>query len=333
MAEPLADRVLRLLLAAEPGALSGEDLAGRLGVTRSAVWKAVEELRRNGYEVRSLAGRGYRLERPVRGLRPPEIETALTTQRLGRPVRYLPETSSTNAEADRWAEEGAPEGALVVAEHQTRGRGRRGRTWADIPGESLLFSLVLRPDLPAAAVPPLTYVASAALAEALAHWVPRQAIEIKWPNDVLLGGRKVAGILLEMRAEAQAARHVILGVGLNVGGTGHDLPEELRPLATTVAEWAAPPAPDRLAALAGFLRALEPLYDRFVRAGFAGVREAWQAWFRGAGRSVRVFTPAGPEEGVAEGLDPEGALLLRRPDGTRARVLAGDLEYVTTRAP
>ncbi|WP_025323963.1 biotin--[acetyl-CoA-carboxylase] ligase [Deferrisoma camini] len=333
MAEPLSDRVLRLLLTADPGGLSGQELARRLGVTRSAVWKAVEELREAGYEVESRAGRGYRLHRAWRGLRPPEVEACLATARLGRPVRYLARTGSTNAEADRWAEEGAPEGALVVAEHQDRGRGRRGRSWADLPGRSLLFSLILRPPLPAAAVPPLTYVASAALAEALAAWAPRQSIEIKWPNDVLLGGRKVAGILLEMRAEAQAARHVVLGVGVNVGGAPDDLPEEVRALATTLAAWAAPPPPDRLAVLCGFLQALEPLYDRFVSHGFGAVREAWTRWFRAADRRVRVHTPSGPVEGTAVGLDDAGALLLEAPDGTTRRILAGDLHYATTRAP
>ncbi len=333
MAEPLSDRVLRLLLTAEPAALSGQELARRLGVTRSAVWKAVEELRGTGYGVESRAGKGYRLDRAWRGLRPPEIDASLATARLGRPARYLPRTGSTNAEADLWAEEGAPEGALVVAEHQEQGRGRRGRSWADIPGRSLLFSLVLRPALPAAAVPPLTYVASAALAETLTTWVPRQSVEIKWPNDVLLGGRKVAGILLEMRAEAQAARHVVLGVGVNVGGGPDDLPEGVRALATTLATWAAPPTPDRLAVLCGFLQALEPLYDRFVSQGFGAVRDAWTRWFRAANQWVRIHTPSGPVEGTAVGLDDGGALLLEAPDGTAHRVLAGDLHYVTTRSP
>ncbi|GAB4276784.1 MAG: biotin--[acetyl-CoA-carboxylase] ligase [Deferrisomatales bacterium] len=332
MPAPLTDEVLLRLIESRGDPVSGQGLARDLGVTRAAVWKCVETLRRDGYPVESVPARGYRLAGDPRGLRPGEVLARLTTRRLGRPVRHLESVDSTNREAERWALEGAPEGALVVADHQDAGRGRLGRSWVDRKGHSLLLSLVLRPDLPAAQAPALTYVASVALAETLGRWIPRNAIEIKWPNDVLVAGGKVAGILLEMRCEAQRVDHVILGVGINVGGRPEDLPADLRAPATTVAACASSP-PHRLAVLCAFLQAMEDGYERFLARGYDDLRAAWNRWFRMAGQRLRVRTAAATVEGVALGLGPSGALLLDRGDGCTEAVLAGDLESGTLRTP
>lgn len=328
----LPDEILRRLLEAEGAPLSGQSLAGRLGVTRAAVWKGVEALRGKGYPIESHPARGYRLAPGPRGVRAGEIAARLTTDVLGRPARHLARVDSTNREAERWARDGAPEGALVVADGQTAGRGRLGRSWLDLPGRSLLGSVLLRPPLPAAAAPLLTYVAALSLAEALASWIPADRLEIKWPNDVLVSGRKVAGILLEMRAEAHAVEHVILGVGVNVGGGRPDLPDDLRDLATTVAA-EAPQPPDRLDVLCRFLEVFEGAYRTFLEEGFPALRGRWDAWFRAAGRPVRIRAAGTVREGLARGLDEAGALLLEAADGSVSRVYAGDLELATTRGP
>lgn len=332
MTFPLADEILRRLLEAEGEPLSGQSLAHRLGVTRAAVWKGVEALRRQGYPIQSQPARGYRLSPGPRGVRVGEISARLRTETLGRPARHLARVDSTNREAERWAREGAPEGALVVADLQEAGRGRLGRTWHGLPGQSLLASLLLRPPISPAEAPLLTYAAALALAEALAEWVATDSLEIKWPNDVLVGGRKVAGILLEMRGDAQAVEHVILGVGVNVGGRPEDLPEDVRGRATTVAAGARK-APDRLDVLCGFLEAFEDAYHAFLAGGFEALRPRWNAWFRMTGRTVRIQTPAGVREGVARGLGPNGALLLEGPGGATTEIYAGDLELATTRVP
>ncbi len=331
MPNPLPDEILQHLAAHKAEPVSGQVLAGRFGVTRAAVWKAVESLRKQGVPVESLPGRGYRLGPGRRGVRAGEIRARLPAGGLGLPCRHLPIAGSTNREAEAWARRGAPHGALVTADHQSDGRGRLGRAWLDRPGETLLLSLVLRPDLPAARAPTLTFAAAVALAEALGSWMPAEEIEIKWPNDVLLSGRKVAGILLEMRAEAQRVEHVILGVGVNVGGTSGDLAEEICSLATTVAEHA-DPAPDRLDVLCGFLERFGSWHDRLGRDGFEPVRAEWDRWFRARNRPVHVRTGNRVVVGLARGLTQNGGLGVERPDGGRVEILAGDVEASTTRA-
>ncbi|MDW7709055.1 MAG: biotin--[acetyl-CoA-carboxylase] ligase [Deferrisomatales bacterium] len=333
MVPTLADEILRRLVEAGGTPVSGQHLAARMGVTRAAVWKGVESLRGHGYPVESLPARGYRLTQQGSGLRPGELAATLRTRRLGRPARHCSSVDSTNREAERWAGAGAPEGALVLAERQTAGRGRLGRTWADLPGRSLLFSLLLRPPLPAAQTPPLTFAAAVALAEALARWVPPQALELKWPNDVLLGGRKVAGILLEMRAEGQRTEHVILGVGVNVEGDPAEYPTAIRDLCTTVAAWTCPP-PRRSEVLCAFLEAFESAYEDFLQTGLEALLPRWHRWFRLQGQAVRVQTPGGTVEGRAVGLGPTGSLLVDTGKGAPVReIFAGDVERSTTRVP
>jgi BirA family biotin operon repressor/biotin-[acetyl-CoA-carboxylase] ligase len=333
MTSTLPDEILRRLVEAGGEPVSGQRLASRLAVTRAAIWKAVESLRRRGIPVESLPARGYRLGEEPRGVRLGELAGRLRTRVLGRPARHLEETDSTNRAAERWAAEGAPEGALVVAEHQVGGRGRLGRAWFDLPGRSLLFSLVLRPPLAAPRAPPLTFVAAVGLAETLARWVPSGEIEIKWPNDLLLGGRKAAGILLEMRAEGQAVQHVILGIGVNVEGSMAEFPAEFRPRSTTVAAHAEHP-PSRLEFLCGFLEAFEQRYEEFLDSGLEGLLPQWNRWFRMAGEQVRVLSPRGRVEGRALGLGATGSLVVDPGDGqTPVEIFAGDVETSTTRCP
>ncbi len=324
----LAEEILRRFREGGDAPVSGQSVARSLGITRAAVWKAIQGLRAEGYRVESVPARGYRLAPGFRSLRPTEIAACLETRILGRAVRHLESADSTNRVADRWAAEGAPEGALVVAEHQVAGRGRQGRIWHGLPRKSLLLSVILRPPTAPADAPHLTYAAAVALAEALSRWVPRGFLEIKWPNDVLIAGRKVAGILLEMRCEGNRVEHVILGVGVNVEGEPREFPADVRALCTTVAAHA-PRAPDRVAVLCAFLGAFEEVYGEFLEHGFPALRERWSHWFRMAGTRLRVVTPSGVLEGKALGLGSHGELLLEVGAGEPARILAGDLERCT----
>lgn len=331
MTFPLADEILRRLIEADGQPVSGQRIARAAGVTRAAVWKGVGVLRSQGYPVESVPAQGYRLTAGAGGVRPGAVSARLKTVRLGRHLRHLEEADSTNRQAEQWALAGAPEGALVLAEHQRGGRGRLKRSWFDLPRKSLLFSFVLRPDLPAAQAPTLTFAAAIALADSLSSWIDENLIEIKWPNDVLIAGRKVAGILLEMRCEGQRVEHVILGVGVNVAGTPEEFPPEVRGSTTTIEAHAVPP-PSRLDVLCAFLSAFEDVYDRFLQEGFPHLQPRWNRWFRRSGQWLRVRTAGGVVEGWARGLGPGGALVLDPGNGPTLSVLAGDVETGSTRA-
>ena len=245
--------------------------------------------------------------------------------RLGRRVEYLPSCASTNDEMAARAATGAAEGGLVVAGQQTAGRGRRGRAWHSPAGENLTFSLLLRPPLPARMAAPITLVAGAALATALdgLGYSPR----LKWPNDVLLestaGTRKVAGILTEMVSEGSHVRHVILGVGINVNT--ETFPEEIVHRATSL-RLVRGETVDRGQILAAFLQTFEPIYDHFVAEGPSAALATWNQ-FAVLGQPCSVERGGQQVEGVAEGVDGAGALLVKTTQGQVIVVHAGEINW------
>ena len=319
--------VLSFLAEAADEFVSGEAISDKLGLTRTAVWKHVESLRARGYRIDAVPARGYRLAGIPDRLGPLELHPLLGTHDLGQVLHCFDEVTSTNDVARELAEEEAAHGEVVVAERQTAGRGRRGRQWVSPPGRNLHLSAVLRPELPPQRAPEITLVASVALCEAV-----RQAgVEagIKWPNDLLASGRKLAGILTEMASEPDRVSWVVVGMGVNLNARPEDFPPELRQEATSVAIERGQPAPRALFA-AALLKSLEEWLDRHADGGFAPVREAWRARSVTLGREVRVSTEGREVAGVAEDLDETGALLVR--SGKRLeRVLAGDVTLVRPR--
>jgi BirA family biotin operon repressor/biotin-[acetyl-CoA-carboxylase] ligase len=322
-------RVLEALRHAPARPLSGEELSAALGVTRAQVWKHVEALRGLGYAIAGEPGGGYRLEGVPDRLYPEEITPRLHTRWLARRLEWLEGTDSTNRVAMELARGGAEHGTTVVAEGQTAGRGRLGRSFFSPPGCNLYSSSVLRPTLDTARAPTAILAAAVAVAETVAATVgDAHAVEIKWPNDVLLDGRKTSGILMEMGAEATRVRFLVLGIGVNLNVSPHTFPEEFRALATSVAARIGRPV-DRVGFAARLYDTLEEVLDSHAEAGFEGVRPRFEARFRMAGRRVRVLDAvAGGGEGLegrAVGIDDDGALWVERDDGSRERVVAGDV--------
>ena len=319
--------VLGFLAEAGDEFVSGEAISDKLGLSRAAVWKHVNALRGHGYRIDAIPARGYRLVEIPDRLTPLELRPLLATHDLGQVLHCFEEVASTSDVARQLAEEGAAHGEAVIAERQTAGRGRRGRTWASPAGKNLYLSVVLRPDLPPQRAPELTLVASVALCD-----VVRQAgVEagIKWPNDVLAGGRKLAGILTELAAEPEAVHWVVLGMGVNLNARTEDFPEELRDRATSLAIERGQPAP-RALFTAALLTRLEEWLDRHAAEGFAPVRLAWKERSATLGHEVRVEVEGREVVGVAEDLDEAGALLVRC--GRRLeRVMAGDVEVLRAR--
>jgi BirA family biotin operon repressor/biotin-[acetyl-CoA-carboxylase] ligase len=313
--------VLAFLAEAGDEYVSGEAISDKLGLTRAAVWKHVEMLRARGYRIDALPARGYRLAAVPDRLGPLELHPLLGTRELGQVLHCFEEVGSTSDVARELAEEGAAHGEVVIAEAQTAGRGRRGRTWVSPPRRNVYLSVVLRPDLPPARAAELTLVASVALCDAL-----RQAgVEagIKWPNDVLASGKKIGGILTELAAEPDRVSWVAIGIGVNVNAREEDFPPELRGEATSVLLERGQAAPRALFA-AALLATLESWIDRHAAEGFEAIREAWRERNVTLGREVVVRTDGREITGLAEDLDAGGALLVRTAGGLE-RVLAGDV--------
>lgn len=255
-----------------------------------------------------------------------QVLAGLGTAFVGRPLIYLAEAGSTNDEARRLAEAGAPEGTLVLAEHQTAGRGRLGRRWEAPPGSSLLLSLLFRPDLVPAQVQRLTMICGLALVEAIAGQTGL-AVGLKWPNDLVVGGAKVGGMLTEIGLSGGRLEYVVVGIGLNVNLDPGQLPPGLLMPATSLSHALGRPV-DRLALLGAFLQAVEVRYQA-LRAGHSPHGE-WAQHLVTLGQPVTVSGTGLFLQGVAEGVNADGALLVRRDDGRLETVLAGD---VTLRRP
>ncbi len=307
--------------------VSGEQLSGRLGVSRTAVWKRIVALRAAGYGIEALPSRGYRLVRRPDRLAAEQIVAGLPPGGLvGQRVVCLDETGSTNVEAFRLAEGGAVEGTVVLADRQTAGKGRLGRRWASPGGVNLYLSLVLRPTVPPYEAPQLTFLSAVAVARAIEVETGLRPV-IKWPNDLLLGRCKVAGLLNEMSAETDRVNFVILGIGVNVNMTREQFPEDLRTPATSLAlELGRQVGRNRFAAT--LLAALDGEYSRFRVDGFAPVRDDWSRYCNAFGRQVTVAVGRQTLQGPFAGIDHDGALLLRLPDGRLERILSGDVSVV-----
>ena len=300
-------RVLDSLRRAGGRSCSGEVLSESQGVSRGQVWKDVRTLRARGYTIEAEPGDGYRLVAVPDRLYPEEIALGLATRWLARDIHYFEETDSTNRAALDLARTGAAHGTTVIAEAQTAGRGRLGRTFFSPPGTNLYTSVLLRPKLTTAEAPAWILASAVAVAETVAEFVERpDAVEIKWPNDVLIERRKVAGILVEARPDAGWA---VIGIGVNVSTTDADLPPDVRGSATSLAQ-ASPPAPAVEAMLATVLQALA----RRLSDPHEWVLEAWRS--RDLLRGERVRWRDG--EGLAGGIDEAGRLLVEQRAGIAA---------------
>lgn len=322
-AKSLDQRILALFRAKPGGVVSGEELSTLLNVSRTAVWKHVKSLKDLGYRIEAVPSQGYRLVAVPDLLIPEEITAGLTTRCIGRRVISFRETDSTNEVAFRLAEEGAAEGTVVVAEAQRRGKGRLGRQWVSPAGVNLYCSVILRPPVLPIRAPQLTFLSAVAVARAVAATTSLHPF-IKWPNDLLINGMKVAGLLNEMSAETEKVNFIILGIGVNINMRREQFPADLRHPATSLfLEGGAEVS--RLAFVRALLEALDALYADYLLHGYEPVRREWLALSNVLGRRVRVAFQESETTGVAAGIDEDGALLLQLADGRVERVLAGDV--------
>lgn len=301
--------------------ISGQEPCRRFGVTRSAVWKAVGQLKKEGYEIEAVQNRGYKLVKAeVYG--ESELRSRIRTVWAGSELHFYRITGSTNLLAKQAGEEDAPHGALFVADEQTAGRGRRGRSWQSPPGANIYFTILLRPDFAPDQASMLTLVMAHSVACAI-HRLTGLEPSIKWPNDVLLEGKKVCGILTEMSVEREYIHYVVCGVGINV--VSQDFPEGIREHAIAVEEVYGQ-AVSKGALLQYVMEDFERDYDAFVAAGdLTPLLESYNGMLVNRDRRVRVLDPKGEWEGIARGINAGGELLVEGIEGGIQNIFAGEV--------
>jgi BirA family transcriptional regulator, biotin operon repressor / biotin---[acetyl-CoA-carboxylase] ligase len=319
------EEILQLLRDHSSKYLSGEKISHRLKVSRTAVWKRIGRLRALGYEIEASTRSGYRLVGTPDLLTPSEIKPILKTKWLGKTIHHFGALDSTNAQAYQLALDGAEEGEVVISESQEKGKGRLGRQWFSPPFLNLYLSVILRPKIPPHQASLITLMAAVATADAIRQFSGLLPL-IKWPNDILLRDRKIAGLLNEIHSEIDRIHFVILGIGVNLNTDESMFSREIRAAATSLMIEMGQTI-SRKVFLQVLLQELERWYSIFINEGSAVILRAWRSRAHLKGRRVNVTSFGETLAGVAIDVDSDGALILETENGKRKRVVAGDVQY------
>lgn len=303
----MKEEILRLLRSAD-GYISGQELCNRFGVSRTAVWKAINQLKEAGYEIEAQQNKGYRLMAAPDLMTEAEIKSLMHTDWVAKEVLYFDTIDSTNTKAQELAEKGYPSGTLVVADKQESGKGRRGRSWVSPSGTGIFMTLMIKPDINPNNASMLTLVAALAVAKAITSVTGEEAL-IKWPNDIVVNGKKVCGILTEMNAQFDYINNIVVGVGINVHN--ESFPEEISQMASSLMIEAGGKRFHRAQIIAETMLYFEQYYDTFLKTQdlSALVRE-YDELLVNRNKSVRVLDPKEPFDGKAMGITPKGELIV-----------------------
>lgn len=303
----MKEEILRLLRSAD-GYISGQELCNRFGVSRTAVWKAINQLKEAGYEIEAQQNKGYRLMAAPDLMTEAEIKSLMHTDWVAKEVLYFDTIDSTNTKAQELAEKGYPSGTLVVADKQESGKGRRGRSWVSPSGTGIFMTLMIKPDINPNNASMLTLVAALAVAKAITSVTGEKAM-IKWPNDIVVNSKKVCGILTEMNAQFDYINHIVVGIGINVHN--ESFPEEISQMASSLMIEAGGKRFHRAQIIAETMSYFEQYYDTFLKTQdlSALVRE-YDELLVNRNKSVRVLDPKEPFDGKAMGITPKGELIV-----------------------
>ena len=316
--------IVEILKNAGDSFISGESIGEGLGISRTAVWKHIQKLRENGYEILSHARLGYKLKDAPDLLLPGEIQIGLDTQIIGKEMKYYPSVDSTNRVAKALAYHGAADGTIVVAEEQTGGKGRRERNFYSPRVKGIWFSVILRPKVLPKNAPQFTLMTAVAVAEAMKRF--NLKLDIKWPNDLLFDGRKLVGILTEMTCEIGRIAYVVIGIGINVNINREEFPEDIRDVAASLSEMNGEPL-SRVKIFRAVLEELDKLYREVNKNGFDEILKRWRKYSSTLGKNVRIISAIDSNEyfdGKAVDLSEDGALIVETAEG-RQTVYAGDV--------
>ncbi len=321
MQQNIRTQLIRLLIENQTSFLSGEEISKRLGCSRAAIWKHIQELKRKGYIIEARSRRGYRLvERPDL-VEPEELMVYLKAPTFGREVRYFKSVPTTQTIAHQWAKEGAKEGALVIAEEQTAGKGRLGNRWFSPSKQGIWTSLILRPSISINEASHITILSSFAIYKAIWKYT-KLPLQLKWPNDLLIKGKKICGILTELKGEQDQLDYLVVGVGINVHRTDH-LSHVNKAITSLSREWGRPIR--RAALLAVILEEWERWYRLYLRQGFQPIKQNWEQLTQIVGKNITARTPKGKVTGVVQGMNHLGALILETNTGIK-EIYSADIE-------
>lgn len=318
------ESLLRRLMDAGGEPVSGQMLADEAGVSRTAVWKWVRELEEEGYIVRSIRKKGYVLEASPDRLTPALLRKNLKNDSFVSEIIHFESVGSTMPIAHREAQNGAPNGTVIVAEEQTEGRGRLARPWSSTAGKGIWMSVILKPDIPPHRAPQFTLIAAVSICRAIRE-TANVEVRIKWPNDLLIGGRKVTGILTELQAEPDRVHAIIIGIGINVNQEPGDFPEELADIATSIRSQTGQPV-DRAALAAAVLRNIGFYSRLYLEEGFAPIKVLWEENSDTIGRKVNAVMMRETVTGTAIGITEDGVLEIRTEDGHIRGIYSADIE-------
>ncbi len=324
----MKEKILKMLKESSPAYISGEEMAGKLQTSRTSVWKNIKLLQKSGYSVQGSSRRGYRLVETPDLLYPAEISEGLLTEIVAKSpevIHHFMQVDSTNNCLKLLAEEGAPEGTVVVAEEQTAGKGRLGRSWSSPRGKGIVFSVLLRPPKPLEEISIFTLLTAVAVTRAVRKKLPGIDAGIKWPNDILVKGRKICGILTELKAEADRLHYLVVGIGLNFNHTSDDFPTELKKSATSIFLENDGRHTDRKETTREILREMDSMYREYLTMGAEGILEQWKDLNITLGRKITIKSLRESFAGSALDVDKYGALIVAGPGGERKRFVTGEI--------
>lgn len=322
--------IVQLLNEAAPGYVSGEELGRRFRISRTAIWKHIKELRAEGYLIEASSRKGYRLLSSEDRINSFEIARDLGTSVVAREVQFFDTIDSTNNHAKKMAAEGCADGMTVIAGHQTSGRGRLGRDWASPPDKGVYITVVLRPDIAPAQTQVLTLAAAVAAVEAISESVGIHS-GIKWPNDIVIDGKKVCGILLEMNSEADRVNYVVIGIGINFSQSAQDFPEEFRyraislKMAAESQKQGNSQALSKLSLIRSVLRELDKTYLLVLNDRQEELLDLWRKYSVTIGKEVRFTLRDVEYTGIAVDITADGRLTVDCSDGIRRSLYSGEV--------
>jgi len=323
--ESTRNKLIRILSNNMDHYISGQALSEKLHISRTAIWKHMNELKKDGYEIEGVSNKGYRIIRGPDKLSENTIRWGLQTDWLGKNIIHEERASSTQTIAHRAAQETAEHGTVVIADEQIKGKGRMSRTWHSAKGKGMWISIILRPKIPPYRAPQLTLLTAVVLANVINKKV-HPNVSIKWPNDILMNGKKAAGILTEMQAEQDQIQYIVVGIGLNINQTIQDFPEDVLKKATSLKiETGKDVSINKL--VKEFLTQFETAYEEYLKEGFSSVKARWESFGFRIGEMISIQTPKTRKRATFFGIGEDGELLIQSEDGQIEKLYSGEIDW------